>query len=110
MVGSTVLTVNPGSHPTASAGGGASAFSTYNARLANGFASPCANEGVAPMPEEYAELKQQISDLYLLSLEGELNEWESNFIEDMQEKFDKGRSFSEKEVDRIEQLYDRHCT
>lgn len=62
------------------------------------------------MPEEYAELKQQISDLYLLSLEGELNEWESNFIEDMQEKFDKGRSFSEKEVDRIEQLYDRHCT
>jgi hypothetical protein len=61
------------------------------------------------MNGEYAELKQELSELYLMSLEGDLSEWESNFINDMQDMFDKGRSLSEKQVELIEQLYDRHC-
>lgn len=61
------------------------------------------------MHEEYAELKKQISELYSMHLEGELSEWASNFIEDMNKKFEKGWSFTERQVEKIEDLYEEYC-
>lgn len=55
------------------------------------------------------ELERQIICLVDLSLEGEIdNEWEFQFIESMALRLEKGYSFTESQVDKVHELYEKY--
>ena len=55
------------------------------------------------------ELADELKELELMRLDGDLNnEWEYNFIESVYAQFTAGRSLSAVQVEKIEEIYDRH--
>lgn len=60
------------------------------------------------MPTQHEELVSEINALEKLRLDDSyvLNDWEFEFIESMAKKLEEGRSFTNNEVAKIEELYD----
>ena len=55
------------------------------------------------------ELRQDIEDLYDEFLKGNIQDfWEAEFIQDVTVRFEEGHSFSEKQLDKIEELVDKY--
>lgn len=51
----------------------------------------------------------KLSALMELALEGELSEWETDFLQSCAERFEKGDSFSDKQLEIINELWEKKC-
>lgn len=52
---------------------------------------------------------KKLCDLAELMLEGDIqNEWECQFISDMVDRFEKGWNFTDPQVDKVNELHDKH--
>jgi len=45
----------------------------------------------------------------LVDYEDEMSEWEYDFIGSMVDKFEKGENFTDNQVEKVNQLYDKYC-
>lgn len=45
----------------------------------------------------------------LVDEEGELSEWETDFLGHMVDKFEKGENFSDSQIEQVNRMYDKYC-
>lgn len=52
---------------------------------------------------------KKIADLAELMLEGDItNEWECEFIESMIDRFEKGYNFTDNQIEKVNELHEKH--
>lgn len=60
------------------------------------------------MPEN-EELEDQLKELQAAALDGAVqNKWEFEFIESVVERFEKGISFTERQLEVVQDLYEKY--
>jgi len=49
----------------------------------------------------------RVRTIFLLMEYDELTDWESNFVVDIEDKFNKGRTLTEPQYDKLEEVFER---